>query len=147
MGIPDSAERMRRLIRTANEETFRAWNAHDASAVAAVFAEDAIVEDVITREVLRGREAIRARTASLFDAFPDLALTRVMLLIDGTTNADQWVMRGTHRRPFLGIAPTGRAFEVRGATYSEFDETGLVVRDTNYVDVASLLAQISPKPD
>jgi steroid delta-isomerase-like uncharacterized protein len=145
MSSADSADRMRRLIRNANEETFRAWNAHDASAVAAVFAEDAIVEDVITRELVRGREAIRARTASLFAAFPDLTLTRVMLLIDGTTNADQWVMRGTHRGPFLGMAPTGRSFEIRGATYSEFDESGLVVRDTNYVDVASLVAQISPQ--
>jgi steroid delta-isomerase-like uncharacterized protein len=147
MSDRDSTDRMRQLIRKANEETFRSWNAHDARAVAAVFAEDAIVEDVITRELLRGREAIRARTASLFDAFPDLTMTRVMLLIDGTTNADQWVMRGTHRGPFLGITPTGRSFEIRGATYSEFDQSGLVIRDTNYVDVTSLLAQISPKGD
>ena len=67
-----------------------------------------------------------------------------MLLIDAATNADQWVMRGTHRGPFLGISPSGRRFEVRGATFSEFDQAGLVVRDTNYVDVAALLAQISP---
>ena len=140
---PTSA-RLRDLIFKANEETFRAWNAHDAAAVAAVFAPDAVVVDVLTGETITGREAIRARTASLFEAFPDLSMTRVMLLIDAATNADQWVMRGTHRGLSLGIPPGGRRFEVRGATFSEFDQAGLVVRDTNYVDVAVLLTQISP---
>jgi steroid delta-isomerase-like uncharacterized protein len=129
-------------VLAANEETFRAWNAHDADAVAAVFAEDAEIVDVMTGEVVRGRAAIRTRTAGILAAFPDLRLARRMLLIDGPTNADQWVMTGTHRGEYLGIAPTGRAVEVRGATFSQFDERGLVTRDTNYVDVRALLAQL-----
>ncbi len=65
-----------------------------------------------------------------------------MLLIEGHTNADQWLMSGTHRGTYLGLALSGRRFEVRGATFSEFDAHGLVVRDTNYVDVRALLAQL-----
>jgi steroid delta-isomerase-like uncharacterized protein len=133
---------MRDRILAANEATFGAWNAHDADAVAAVFAEDAELVDAATGDVVRGRAAIRARTAALFAAFPDLRLERRMLLIDARTNADQWVMTGTHRGAYLGLAPSGRRFELRGATFSEFDGAGLVVRDTNYVDARSLLVQL-----
>ncbi len=133
---------MRERILAANEETFRAWNAHDPDAVAAVFAQDAEIVDVLTHEVVRGRAAIRERTARLLAAFPDFHLERRMLLIDGRTNSDQWTMSGTHRGEYLGMAPTGRRVEVKGATFSEFDADGLVVRDTNYVDVLSLLAQL-----
>ena len=36
----------REQIVTANRATFEAWNAHDPDAVAAVFAEDAVIRDV-----------------------------------------------------------------------------------------------------
>lgn len=133
----------RETILAANEATFRAWNAHDPDAVAVVFSEDAEIVDVVTGEVTRGRDAIRAQAAARFVGFPDFHLERRMLLIDGSTNADQWVMTGTHDGEFLGVAPTGRRVEVAGATFSEFGEDGLVVRDTHYVDVHALLRQLA----
>jgi steroid delta-isomerase-like uncharacterized protein len=140
--LPRREIEMRDRILAANEATFRAWCAHDADAVAAVFAEDAELVDAASGAIVSGRAAIRERTAALFAAFPDLRLERSMLLIDGHTNADQWEMSGTHRGSYLGLAPSGRRFELRGATFSEFDGDGLVVRDTNYVDVRSLLVQL-----
>jgi steroid delta-isomerase-like uncharacterized protein len=133
---------MREVILAANEETFRAWNAHDPGAVAAVFADDAEILDVMAGQVARGRAAIRDNAAAILAAFPDFRLERRMLLIDGNTNADQWTMSGTHRGEYLGSAPTGRWVEVRGSTFSEFGDDGLVARDTNYIDVPSLLAQL-----
>jgi hypothetical protein len=47
-----------------------------------------------------------------------------MLMIDGETNAHQWVMRGTHIGSYLGIEPTGRTVEVSGATFSDSAPTG-----------------------
>ncbi len=132
----------REQILAANQATFDAWNAHDADAIAAIFDEDAEIVDVAAGSVLHGREAIRDYAAGLLTGFPDFHLERRMLLIDGTTNSDQWVMTGTHTGDYLGIAPTGRGVEVRGATFSEFGDDGLVVRDTHYVDVASLLRQL-----
>jgi steroid delta-isomerase-like uncharacterized protein len=134
---------LRAAIVAANEETFRAWNAHDADAVAAVFAEDAEIVDVMAGQVHRGREAIRANAAAILAAFSDFRLERRMLLIDGSTNSDQWVMTGTHDGPYLGLEPTGRRVEVRGATFSEFGPDGLVVRDTNYIDIGKLLSQLT----
>jgi steroid delta-isomerase-like uncharacterized protein len=133
----------RETILAANEATFAAWNAHDPDAVVAIFAEDAEIVDVMTGETIKGRDAIREQAAARFAAFPDFRLERRMLLVDGTTNSDQWVMTGTHRGEFLGLAPTGRRVEVAGATFSEFADDGLVVRDTHYIDVGTLLRQLA----
>jgi steroid delta-isomerase-like uncharacterized protein len=132
----------REQILAANEETFRAWNAHDPDAVAAVFSPDAEIVDVTAHENIRGRDAIRRRASDLLEAFPDFHLEQRMLLVDGTANADRWVMTGTHEGIYYGLAPTGRRVEVDGATFSEFDDAGLVVRDTHYIDVNALLQQL-----
>jgi steroid delta-isomerase-like uncharacterized protein len=133
-------EHRRRTVEV-NDRTYAAWNAHDPDAVAAVFADDAVVRETSGGE-LRGREAIRARAAALLAAFPDLRLERLALVIDGDCHADRWVLTGTHRGPFLGLAPTGRRVRVEGATFSRLDGDGLVVEDVHVADMAGLLAQL-----
>ncbi len=133
---------MRARIRQANDDTYAAWNAHDADAVAAVFAPDAEIVDVASGTVTRGRDAIRATAVERFTGFPDFSLEKVFLVIDADANADRWIMRGTHRGEFMGLAPTGHAVEVQGATFSEFGADGLVTRDTHYIDLPSLLRQL-----
>jgi steroid delta-isomerase-like uncharacterized protein len=135
-------EPSRAAIVAANEATYAAWNAHDADAVAAVFDDDAVVVDSGVGEA-RGRAAIRARVAGMLAAFPDLRLERRFLLVDDGANADEWTLTGTHLGEYFGIAPTGRRIEVAGATFSRFGPDGLVVLDTNYVDVQGLLNQLA----
>ena len=125
-----------------NDATYAAWNAHDPDAVAAVFAEDAVVREAGMPE-LRGREAVRLRAAMLIGAFPDLQLERIDLLIDGDRHADRWVLSGTHRGVFLGIAPTGRRVRLEGATFTRLDADGLVAEDRHFADLAGLIAQLS----
>ena len=138
---------MRARIRAANDATYAAWNAHDADAVAAVFAPDAEIVDVASGTVTRGRAAIRDTAVARFTGFPDFSLEKVFLVIDVDTegvgaNADRWIMRGTHTGAFMALAPTGRAVEVQGATFSEFTADGLVTRDTHYIDLPALLGQL-----
>ena len=134
-----------RAVREANDETYRAWCAHDADAVAAVFAEDAELIDLFAGSVMQGRAAIRDFAAGQLAAFSDFRLHRLHLVVDGTanTNADQWEMTGTNDGVLFGLPPTGRSVRLRGATFSEFNADGLVVRDTHYIDYNSLLAQLS----
>jgi steroid delta-isomerase-like uncharacterized protein len=130
-------------IVTANHATFAAWNAHDPDAVAAIFADDAVIRDVGSPEPpVRGRAAIRDRVADLMAAFPDLELRQLDLVVGEDANADRWEFTGTHRGEFLGMAATGRSIRVEGATFSRFDEHGLVVEDVNFWDVPGLLAQL-----
>ncbi|MGH7788750.1 MAG: ester cyclase, partial [Candidatus Binatia bacterium] len=126
-----------------NDATYAAWNAHDAEAVAAVFAEDAVIREVGGAGESRGRAAIRDRAAALFAAFPDLRLERVELVIDGDRHADRWVLSGTHRGPLFGFEATGRAVRIEGATFTRLGAHGLVVEDVHMSDVAGLLAQLS----
>jgi steroid delta-isomerase-like uncharacterized protein len=132
----------RDAVVAANEATYDAWNAHDADAVAAVFAEDAVVVDNGVGEA-RGRDAIRGRVAAMLAAFPDLRLERRSLLVDTAANADEWTLTATHQGEYLGFQPTGRRVVVHGATFSRFGPDGLVVHDTNYVDVPGLLSQLT----
>jgi steroid delta-isomerase-like uncharacterized protein len=133
----------RRQTMAVNDATYAAWNAHDPDAVAAVFAEDAVVREVGGAGESRGRAAVRARAAALFEAFPDLRLERVELIIDGDRHADRWVLTGTHRGPLFGFEPTGRQVRIEGATFTRLGPDGLVIEDVHMSDVAGLLAQLS----
>jgi steroid delta-isomerase-like uncharacterized protein len=126
----------------ANRATFAAWNAHDPDAVAAIFGADAVVRDVGTPDVLRGRAAIRERAADLLVAFPDFRLRQLDLVVGEDSNADRWEASGTHGGAFMGMEATGNAIQVEGATFSRFDSDGLVVEDVNFWDVGALLAQL-----
>lgn len=125
-----------------NDGTYAAWNAHDADAVAAVFAEDAVLREVGGLE-FHGRAAIRDRAAMLLGAFPDLRLERLELVIDGERHADRWLMTGTHRGDLFGMPPSGRSVRLLGATFSRLGAGGLVVEDIHFTDMAGLLAQLS----
>jgi steroid delta-isomerase-like uncharacterized protein len=125
-----------------NDRTYAAWNAHDPDSVAAVFAEDAVVREVGSPQEARGRAAVRARAAALLAAFPDFHLERLALVVDGPCHADRWVMTGTHRGEFFGLAPTGRRVRIEGATFTRLGADGLVVEDVHFTDLAGLLAQL-----
>jgi steroid delta-isomerase-like uncharacterized protein len=125
-----------------NDATYAAWNAHDPDAIAAVFADDAVLTEVGRPGEVRGRAAIRERAAMLLEAFPDFRLERMALVIDGDRHADRWVMTGTHRGPLFGLDPTGRAVRVGGATFTRLDARGLVVEDVHLTDFAGLMAQL-----
>jgi len=126
-----------------NDATYAAWNAHDADAVAAVFAEDAIVREVGGAGEARGRDAVRARAIALLTAFPDFHLERVDLVIDGDRHADRWVLTGTHQGSLFGMPPTGRRVRIEGATFTRLGAHGLVIEDVHFSDLAGLMAQLS----
>jgi steroid delta-isomerase-like uncharacterized protein len=132
-----------RVTREVNDRTYAAWNAHDPDAVAAVFAEEAVVREVGNPLEARGRAGVRARAAALLTAFPDFHLERLALVIDDDRHADRWVMTGTHRGELFGMPPTGRVVRVEGATFTRLGPDGLVVEDVHFTDLAGLMAQLS----
>ncbi len=132
----------RARTREVNDRTYAAWNAHDPDAVAAVFAEDAVVWEAGGIEQARGRPAIRDRAAALLKAFPDFRLERIELVIDGARHADRWVMTGTHKGDLFGLSATGRRVRVEGATFTRLDADGLVAEDVHFSNIASLMAQL-----
>jgi steroid delta-isomerase-like uncharacterized protein len=123
-----------------------AFNSHDPSAYAAVFAADAKVVDPFYPEPLSGRDAIRQDLADFQRAFPDAKIAIVTKLVDGERVAAEWEMAGTHTGPLATpdgeIAPTNRRFELRGCDFARANSAGQIVEERRYYDVAGLLGQL-----
>ena len=130
------------VTRRVSDATYEAWNAHDAVAVAAVFADDARTRDAGTEAWEVGRGAVQARAEMLLGAFSDFHLERQVLVIDGPRHADRWVMTGTNDGELMGMPATGCAVRVEGATFTTLDDDGLVIEDVHFVDYASLFSQL-----
>lgn len=129
-------------IQATSDTVIAAWNAHDVDALAAAYATDAEIYDVTSRILITGHEMIRTVACERITSFPDLRLELQSLVIDRNGSAGEWIMRITHTHEYQGLEPTGNKVEVVGATFSRYNEDGLVTRDNNYVDVPGLLRQL-----
>jgi predicted ester cyclase len=65
---------------------------------------------------MQGLDGLRAFHEALWEAFPDARLTVEDLVVEGDRAALRYRLRGTHRGPYLGVAPTGLEFDVEGLT-------------------------------
>lgn len=92
----------------AVERQLIAYNAHDADAFAATYADDAeIFKSGATVPVLVGRAAIRSSYADLFRSKPDLKVDVSGRLIAGNFVSDHETVRGTNIQALV-------VYEVRG---------------------------------
>lgn len=123
-----------------------AFNRHDATAFAGVYAEDAVVYDPYYPEPLRGRAAIEKDMADFFRAFPDIHNSVKLAMSDGNTIATQIAMAGVQGGPLLlptgEVPPTGKKLESEGGIFSRLNSQGQIVEEHRYYDVAGQMAQL-----
>jgi uncharacterized protein (TIGR02246 family) len=91
----ESEETYRRLIQEWNA----AYNAQDAEKFASCYAQDAVVTDPVSPELLRGREAIQQDVAAFLEALPDTSAELQEVLVDGNTVATRVLITGTQTGP------------------------------------------------
>ena len=132
----------RSRIQEVSDGIYAAWNAHLPEAVAAYYAEDAEIVDATSGIVTTGREALLDVWFGRLIGFPDLALERLALLVEGNTSSDMWILRGTQTGEYDELPASGRAIEISGASMTDYSDQGLVMRDTVYTDVPELLRQL-----
>ena len=132
----------RSRIQEVSDGIYAAWNGHLPDAVAAFYAEDAQIVDATSGIVTTGRAALLDVWFGRLRGFPDLALERTALLVEANTSSDMWIMRGTQSGEYDELPASGRAIEISGASLTEYNEQGLVLRDTVYTDVPELLRQL-----
>jgi len=103
------------------QKYFDAWNRKDGASIAATFAAGGTYEDPASQGPLQG-DAIAAYASGLFAAFPDLSfeIASASASTDGLVAA-QWIMRGTNSAPFMGLPPTGKKIELKGADFIQVD--------------------------
>jgi steroid delta-isomerase-like uncharacterized protein len=74
-------------------------------------------------------------------AFPDGKVEITNVYVQGNTAIAEFVARGTHGGELLGIPATGRRVEIHICNLIEVRD-GKAYREREYMDMASMLAQI-----
>jgi steroid delta-isomerase-like uncharacterized protein len=92
-------------------------------------------------------ERVKRGLAAMRDAFPDLRIAEADSIREGDKVAFRWVMSGTYRGEFMGIAPTGERIEAMGMDIVRVSD-GEIVEHWGEFDAMGLLRQIGviPRP-
>lgn len=107
-------------------------------------------DDVIARDLVDhdpgpnqgpGREGLKDFFRGMRQAFPDLGNEVVEIMATGDKVALRYKLFGTHEGAFMGIAPTGRRFEVAAMQIARFED-GKAVERWGLTDQLGLLQQI-----
>jgi predicted ester cyclase len=93
-----------------------------------------------------GIESVRQFYAAFWAAFPDARFTAHDTLAEGDRVAMRFVVEGTHRGDFQGIAPTGRRAALDGIGVLRFAGGRCVERWTQ-MDVTGFMQQLGAAPD
>jgi predicted ester cyclase len=113
------------LVRRMIEEV---WNGERPDRLPAFWADPARAEAEQLHRVLTG-------------AFPDLRITVEDTVAGDDKVAARMTFRGTHRGPFRGLEPTGRAVEFSSIRIYRIED-GKVVQTWAEVDALGLLGQL-----
>jgi steroid delta-isomerase-like uncharacterized protein len=116
------------------------WRARDPNALAADYADDAVVVSPL-QGLLTGKRKIRDAYVSLFRSFPDWDYQPEETLIDGDRAAEYFGVSGTHSGELFGIPPSGRRFEIRGILLFRFVDLH-IVREQRIYDFTGFLVQL-----
>ena len=123
------------------EQRHEAYNRHDIAALVDCYAEDTVIESPLAGGAATGREAMAKLYRTFFDAFPDVTLQTDDLLIDGDRVVLIGRLAGTDRGGFMGMAPTGRSFNIAIVLRCVLAE-GLITRERRIYDFKGLLVQV-----
>ena len=88
-----------------------------------------------------GAEGVKSVVSMFRGAFPDLEITLDDLMAEGDRVAARSTLRGTHRGPLFGLAPTGRSVTMTSLTMVRIVD-GRLVESWVKNDTASLMSQL-----
>ncbi|MEM8600835.1 MAG: nuclear transport factor 2 family protein [Bacteroidota bacterium] len=122
---------------------FEAFNRHDLDALAALYAEDAVIESPDFEEPRRGPAGIRETYAPYFEASPDIQDDVTRMFGSGNLVAVEFVSHGTMTNlgPDDPEVMQDKAFAMNIAAVLEVRD-GKIVRDVTYFDQLALLHQL-----
>ena len=127
-------------------EWLAAFNAGDPDRLLALYADDALWEEVAIGLAARGPEQIRAHLDNLFTATPDIAYAVTDAVVTDDQAVLEWVVTGTYSSDFPGLPPAaGQPFSFRGASVFEVAD-GHIRRYTEYWDAFTFLVQLGALP-
>ena len=132
-------------LKARTQQIFDTFNAHDAEAAAAFFAEDAVLHDIGVARPAIGPRQIAALYTKHYAAIPDAHVRVDRMVAESDTVVVEWTSSGTHRGKLMGIPPTGKAICFKGISIIRY-RNGMAIADTRIWDLAGLLRQIGLLP-
>jgi steroid delta-isomerase-like uncharacterized protein len=126
-------------------ELLAAWNSHDASRVARLYATGYEGSDIGQVAPLRGPTDVRDYFERFYAAFPDAHLTVESVLQEGNRCAIAWTAHGTHQGKLMNIPPSGKPICVQGISLLTV-EHGQITQAQTVWDMAGLLRSIGLLP-
>ena len=133
----------REAARALVQHFIDAYNRHDASACASLYAPNAILWDQPWNEKHEGREAIRTHYAQEFEASPDIQFVSRALFESNDALAVEFLVRGTHDGTWRGLPATGHRFELVAWSMMRMSIDGSQIIDSRYTyDRATIFHQI-----
>jgi len=96
-------------------------------------------------EPLEGPEGYLAVIGMMRGGFPDIQWTIEELVVEPRRVAARFTMRGSHRGPFFGVAPTGKTITVQALNIYHLCH-GQIVKEYGQPDMLALLQQIGGVP-
>ena len=112
----------------------------DAAALAADYANDAIIESPIAG-AHTGPSAAEQTLRAAFAAFLDCTIKTESLLIDGARVAQALAIEGTHIGEFMGLPPTRKSFRIHAVFLYELRDRK-IIHERRIYDFTGLLVQI-----
>ena len=124
---------------------FAAFNDNDIEAATAMVADNAVLLDVPSGEVLHGPDGLANYQNGWHSAFSDARTELTAVIVSGNRAAIEFTGRGTHDGVFVtpmgDIPPTGRQVEVSFSAVWEF-ENEKVTASRTYYDAATFARQL-----
>jgi steroid delta-isomerase-like uncharacterized protein len=115
---------------------------HDLTAVLACFGPEPMLESAGgPRHV--GVERVSQIFSDLFRAFPDLQLAVTAEHESPDSVIVEYVMQGTHRQQWLGMAPRGRSLSLPVCAVFSFDKRGQLASQRLYLDRNLAIVQLT----
>ena len=96
-------------------------------------------------EPLRGPAGFLAIVEMMRGGFPDIQWTLEDMVAEGDKVAARFTIRGTHRGPFFGVPPTGKAIVGQSTSFYRL-AGGQIVEDHGLPDMLGILRQIGAVP-
>ena len=140
-----TTEALRARREAVIREHMESENRRDFETTLATFAHPRY-ELVATGQVFDGADAVRGYYAASRSAFPDQRNAIHALHHADDATVVEFDLMGTHRGPFLGVPPTGRAFTCRMAAVFLFAGDRIVCERV-YFDAATILRQLGILPE
>ena len=138
-GVRSQSGMTREEIVAFFKRRYEAYEDLDAATLAADYAEDAVIISPSS-----GKHSKRDAEKSLrliFTAFLDLTMSNDDMIIDGDKVVTVHTVEGTHMQELLGIAPTGKRFQMSVALVHHLKDRK-IVREQRIYDFTGMLVQI-----